>query len=227
MKAAKFLLCLILAIITLSFPYRAFDSGNAAAARTARYARADERDVYFCERKDLKYALFTIPYTYCVEILSTDGDWYYVKYAEDGGLYRSLYGYCLSEGLTPVDEPPENIYLYKTVPVTFKADEVVGSLPVLSEITVIAAFYGTYYSGASAYSYVLYDGGFGYIYGANDDYPLNEIPSEPVDSPEPEIPEESGNNKLVTALVLVALAAAALIIVYFTSRKARYFRPDN
>ena len=222
MKAAKFLICTLLAIITLSFPFR--DTGKVAAAQT-RYARADERDIYFCERKDLQYALFTIPYTYCVEILSTDGEWYYVKYAADNGLYRALYGYCLAENLTPVDEPPENIYLYKTVYVTFKADSPGGSLPVLSEITVTAAFYGTYYSGASAYSYVLYDGGFGYIYGANDDYPLNEIPSEPVDGPEPE-PVEERDNKLITAIVLVALAAAALIILYLTGRKSRYFKPD-
>lgn len=221
MKAAKFVLCLILAAATLLLPSRTF-----GRASSARYARADERDIYFCERKDLKYALFTIPYTYCVEILSTDGEWYYVKYAEDNGLYRALYGYCLAENLTPVDEPPENIYLNKTVTVVFKAEDIAGSLPVLSEITVTAAFYGTFYSGASAYSYVLYDGGFGYVYGANDDYPLNEIPSEEVVAPTPE--QNSGDNgKIITAVVLAALAAAALLAIYITGRKSRYFRPDK
>ena len=63
---------------------------KAYAAVIPRYARADARDIYFCERKDLNYALFTIPYTYCVEILSTDGEWYYVKYAEDISHNRAL-----------------------------------------------------------------------------------------------------------------------------------------
>ena len=112
------------------------------------------------------------------------------------------------------------------VTVTFKADTPVGSLPVLHEMNVTAAFYGTYYAGASAYSYVLYDGGFGYIYGANDDYPLNELPAPADNEPEPSAPKEN-NTKLLIALGLTALAAAALIIVYLTGRKSRYFRPDR
>ena len=47
------------------------------------------------------------------------------------------------------------------VTVTFKTDAPTGSLPVLNELNVTAAFYGTYYSGAAAYSYVLYDRKFG------------------------------------------------------------------
>lgn len=221
MKPFKTLICCIFAALIL---IAVFPSSKASVAATARYARADAKDIYFCERKDLNYALFTIPYTYCVEILSTDGDWYYVKYGEDIGLYKSLYGYCKNEHLTPVDEPPENIYLNMPVTVTFKADTPSGSLPVLNELNVTAAFYGTYYAGASAYSYVLYDGKFGYIYGANDNYPLNEIPQ-----PEPPAEQTSGksgssNTKLITILALTALAAAALIILYLTGRK-RYFKP--
>lgn len=224
MKTIKFAaLCILICILQVSFNiffnYRAL-------ATTYRYARADARDVYFCEKKDLKYALFTIPYTYCVEILSTDGEWYYVKYAEDNGVYRALYGYCLSQNLTPLENPPDKKYLSKTVTVTFKSDSPVGSLPVLSELNVTAAFYGTYYSGASAYSYVLYDGNFGYIYGANDDYPLNEIPKPSEENPTA-APTESDNTKLITALVLGGIAVAALVAVYFMGLKGRYFRPDR
>ena len=226
MKAAKLLFISILTLISFIFPFRTAAQNISASAATPRYARADARDIYFCERKDLNYALFTIPYTYCVEILSSDGDWYYVKYAEDNGMYRALRGYCLSANLTPVDEPPERLYLNMPVTVTFKADNPVGSLPVLNELNVTAAFYGTYYAGASAYSYVLYDGGFGYIYGANDNYPLNQIPEE--QPPAAETPTQSGGNtKLITAIGLTALAAAALVILYFTGRKSRYFRPDK
>ena len=221
MKLFKSLLCCILTafILTAVLPVKSYT----ARAVTARYARADAKDIYFCERKDLNYALFTIPFTYCVEILSTDGEWYYVKYAEDGYLYKALYGYCLSESLTPVREPPENIYLNMPVTVTFRTDTPVGSLPVLGEMNVTAAFYGTYYAGATAYSYVLYDGKFGYIYGANDDYPLNEVPAEkPDDGPTDSI--STSNSKLITVFALAGLAVVTLIVLYLTGRK-KYFKP--
>lgn len=220
MKPFKVLVCCLFTAIIL---IGALPPTETASAVSARYARADAKDIYFCERKDLNYALFTIPYTYCVEILSTDGDWYYVKYGEDAGLYKSLYGYCLSRDLTPVEEPPENIYLNMPVTVTYKTDAPTGSLPVLSELNVTAAFYGTYYSGATAYSYVLYDGKFGYIYGANDNYPLNDIP-EPEPVPEQTSGKSGGDKKLIIALALTAVAAATLIILYLTGRK-RYFKP--
>lgn len=225
MRTAKyFVLCLFI-IASMLLPY-AVSMQHRAEAAAIKYARADRKDVYFCERKDLKFSLFTIPYTYCVEILSDDGEWYYVKYAEDNDMYQAMYGYCLHEGLTPVKEPPENIYLNMPITVTFKADTVVGSLPVLGELKVTAAFYGTYYSGASAYSYVLYDGSFGYVYGANDNYPLNEIP-EPDDDASAKPEPDGGDNKLLIGLALAGVAAAALIILYFTGRRSRYFRPEK
>lgn len=225
MKAAKFLICIISALLILFAPPTVPAAGNVAAAAANRYARADARDIYFCGKKDLNSALFTIPYTYCVEILSTDGEWYYVKYAEDNSLYRALYGYCLKDNLTPVETPPENIYLNMPVTVTFKTDSPAGSLPVLNELNVTAAFYGTYYAGASAYSYVMYDGTFGYIQGANDNYPLNELPSPPPDTEAP--PEgEKTNTALIAALAVVALATAALLLVYITGRK-KYYHPDR
>lgn len=222
MKAVKTIICcLMAALIFVIVP----NAVKAYAAVIPRYARADARDIYFCERKDLNYALFTIPYTYCVEILSTDGEWYYVKYAEDYSPYRALYGYCLNKNLTPVDEPPENIYLNMPVTVTFKTDAPAGSLPVLSELNVTAAFYGTYYAGATAYSYVYYDGTFGYVYGAHDDYPLNEIPSD--EPPVTEKPAAGGaDSKIIIGIALAGVAAAALVILYFSGRK-KYFRPDR
>lgn len=220
MKRLKSLIVCLLAVSIL-IPFAPLKSYGAHAS-TARYARADARDIYFCERRDLNYALFTIPYTYCVEILSTEGDWYYVKYAEDSTMYKALYGYCLKEHLTPVDQPPENIYLNMPVTVTFRTDMPEGSLPVLSEMNVTAAFYGTYYSGATAYSYVLYDGKFGYIYGANDDYPLNEIPND--NNQDGQTGNGKTNTRLITVLILVAIASATLIVLYLTGRR-KYYKP--
>lgn len=220
MKPFKAIVCCLLTMLILTSAFNMNKGEIHARAAVSKYARADAKDVYFCKDKDLNTALFTVPYTYCVEIISVEGEWYRVKYAEDFSLYQTLYGYCLSKNLTPVDEPPENIYLNMPVTVTYRTDVPEGSLPVLNELNVTAAFYGTYYSGATAYSYVLYDGKFGYIYGANDDYPLNEIP-------EPNPPagnSKSSNAKLITIFALTGVAAAALIILYITSRK-KYFKP--
>ncbi|MDE7306687.1 MAG: hypothetical protein K2N33_04790, partial [Clostridia bacterium] len=146
MKRAKlFVCCLAAAIICFSLPAnKTYASAETSTAAT--YAQAVARNVYFYKEKDTSTALFAIPYTYCVRILSSDEDWYYVRYADDGGLYRALYGYCLKDNLTLTDVPPENVYLNKSVTVTYKTEAPpIGSLPVLSELNITAAFYGTYY----------------------------------------------------------------------------------
>ncbi|MDE5943755.1 MAG: hypothetical protein K2H30_06085 [Clostridia bacterium] len=220
MKAAKFAICCLLAVICFAIASRPATIVGTGES-SARYVRADARNVYFCVDMDDSKALFAIPYTYCAELLATVGDWYYVKYAEDDGKYQALYGYCRKEGMTPISEPPENVYLNMSVTVTFKQDSINPSLPALSELSVSAAFYGTYYSGASAYSYVLYDGNFGYVYGAHDDYPLNEIP-EP-EKPA-EAPSKGANVKLILIIVLIAVAAVALLILYLTGKNAKFKR---
>lgn len=228
----KLFLCLIVTAVILCFSapvYAHADSvNNSPSAAVKRYARADAKDIYFCKEKDLNTALFTIPYTYCVQVLSSDGEWNYVKYAEDSGLYKALYGYCLSEGLTAVDKPPENIYLNMPVTVTYKTETIGGSLPVLGELNVTAAYYGAYYSGASAYSYVLYENSFGYVHGANDDYPLNEIPdNKPADEPTAAPEKSNPNTKVIVGVVIAAFAVLALAVLYITGRKTRYVRPDK
>ena len=223
MKPLKALVCCLMTALILTSAFHLTKGEIHARGATARYARADARDIYFCEQKNLTTARFTIPYTYCVEILSVDGEWYYVKYAEDSSIYKALYGYCLSKDLTPVDEPPENIYLNMPVTVTFRTDVPEGSLPVLNELNVTAAFYGTYYAGATAYSYVRYEGQFGYIYGANDDYPLNVIP-DPDPPPVESTPTSGSDAKLIIVLVVAGVAVIALVILYITGRK-KYFKP--
>lgn len=223
----KKLLLLIICIIALaqacfSPVFYASATGTAggsssASSSSAAYARAMVNDGYFFTQKDLSTSIFAVPYTYCVQLIRDDGEWYYVKYAEDTGVYRALYGYVRREDFKLLSEKPEVTYLYKPVTVTYRADDGSSSLPVLGEISVEAAFYGNFYSGATAYSYVLCQGTFGYIQGANDDYPLN-IEEEP--PPEDEQKKEHGvNSGVVTAIVLVALAAGALILLFVTTRK--------
>lgn len=219
MKAAKFALCCLLAAISFAIssrPAALIGTGDSSV----RYARADSRTVYFYDEIDGR-SLFAIPYTYCVQVLETVGNWYKVRYAEDNGFYKSLTGYCRKSGLTPVDRPPENIYLNKTVTVTFKQDLGNDYLPSLGELNVKTAFYGTLYWGESAYSYVLYNDEFAYVNGANDDYPLNEIPAAPEPNPQP---SNGANVKLIIVIVLIAVAVIALLILYFTGKTAKFKR---
>ncbi len=215
---------LIILLITMFCVLSSSGTYYAADADTYRYARANVRSAYFFTDKDISTSLFAVPYTYCIEILRDEGEWYYARYGEDSGIYRALYGYCRKSDFEALEEKPEVTYLYKAVTVTYTTGDDNGSLPVLNEINVEAAFYGTYYSGATAYSYVYCQGSFGYILGANDDYPLNL----PDDDDEEQPPEQNGdevNVGLISALIICSLAAAAIAMLYFTTR--RKVNPDT
>ena len=202
--------------------YAAAQQGNAVQdVMNAAYARANSRTAYFCTDADLSTGIFAVPYTYCVEILGEEGEWYRVKYAEDYGIYRALYGYVLKSDFTPLEQAPQTVYLYKSVSVTFSQDQPSGNLPVIDDITVTAAFYGSYYSGAAGYSYVLYDGSFGYIAGANEDYPL--ILPEKDEKDEPQKGTASAAT-IVTFCAIGALAVLAAVIVAFSGKKGRPHR---
>lgn len=226
MKPFKSLLCCLAAAIIFMAIFSPSPGGIRARALATRYARADARNIYFYTDKDLNSRLFTIPETYCVEILSEDGDWYFVRYAEDvKDSYKSLYGYVrMSDKLTPVNVPPENIYLVMTVPVTYHPEILTDPLKPLDDMIVQAAFYGTYYSDeATAYSYVYFNGSFGYILGANDDYPRNEIVVDTF-TQQTSGKGKSANTKLIAVLAVSAVAVVTLIVLYVLSRK-RYFIP--
>ena len=191
-----------------------------ASSVTPAYAQAVTTTAYFFTQKDLSTSLFAVPYTYCVSILRDDGQWYYVQYAADEGIYRALYGYVLKSDFIVVDGPPPATYLFKSVTITYSAGDGDSSLPSLGEIEMEAAFYGTYYSGATAYSYVLCGDTFGYIEGANDDYPLNEIYVPELEEPE-EDESQSDSGGVVTAVIIVSLTAGAIILVFLSSRKKK------
>lgn len=188
------------------------------------YARAAVRDAYFFKEKDNTTAQFAVPYTYCIEILRDEGDWYYARYASDAGLYKALYGYCKKENFTRESGAPQVTFLYKTVTVKYKVEDSSSSLPVLGEIAVEAAYYGTYYSGATVYSYVYCQGTFGYIEGANDDYPLNE-PAQKPDGDEKNDGASGGKSGLnfatIVFVVIAVLFALVILIIYFATRKPK------
>lgn len=195
-------------------------------AATPTYARADVRNAYFFTEKSTSHALFAVPYTYCIEVISEDGDWYYARYAQDAGLYRAVYGYCRKQDFNIETEVPEVTYLYKTVTVNFSVKGGSSSLPVLNEIALEAAYYGTYDAGATVYSYVYCQGSFGYIEGANDDYELN-LPKEDVPTDgsgtsgdgKPEAP--TVNVGLIILCVVFAAAVIIILIIHFTTRRPK------
>ncbi len=214
----KLLLAVIICTLALFF---APGSPAAYASDSYSYAQAVTTTAYFFKEKDLSSSLFAVPYTWYVRVIRGDGQWYYVQYAEDEGLYRAMYGYVLKDDFVLLEDPPAVTYLFKSITITYSAGDENSSLPALGEIEVEAAFYGTYYSGATAYSYVLCEGSFGYIAGANDDYPLNDLPSgEETEDPSNE-GERGGSGGLVTAVIIVALVAGAIVLVYLSSRKKK------
>lgn len=213
MKVFKALLCLISAVI-LSLPAPTL---RASAADGRRYAVATSRYVYLCEEMDPNSDCFAIPFSYCVEIKKEYDDWYFVSYAKDEGIYRSVSGYCKKSDLLAVDEPPQKSYLYYPLEVVLHSSSKDKSLPDL-EITVTVPFYGNYYKGATAYKCVLYNGEFGYVQGEIDDYETNELPSVPTFSPTPPAAHNEGNAKLITALIIVAIAVAAIAVLLFTGK---------
>ncbi len=220
MKAAKFALCCLLAAISFAIcsrPATVIGTGESSAL----YARADTVDIYFCREPDLSTALFAIPYTYCVRVLSTEGDWYRVSYADDAGLYRAVEGYCLKKNLTPLDEPPETVYLHMSVTLTLTPYAPTnGAFPVSNVLNVTAAFYGSYNMGGAEYSCLGYGDTFYYQLGV-DNYPLNKLPAE---DPPQAAPSKGANVKIILVVVLIAVAAIALLILYFTGRTAKFKR---
>ncbi len=197
---------------------------TASAENTAYiYARAEVTNAYLCSEPDSTTALFAIPYTYSVQVISEYGMWYYVRYAEDTGIYKAVYGYVLQSRLNIMDTQPETEWLFYTITVTYSQGSA-GNLPTLGDITATAAFYGNYYSGQSGYSYVLCQGSFGYITGSTEDYELVEIYYEEDSTSNT---KTSSNGKIIAAVVLGILAAAALFLIFMSGRRGKYRKPDD
>lgn len=194
---------------TATTVYVRADDAAESEQNVAVYARANSRESYFFSSADLAYGLFAVPYTYCVEVLGEEGEWYSVKYADDYGIYRAVYGYVQKNDFNILDEAPEVVYLYRQVDVTFSQESAGGSLPTIDDITVTAAFYGNYYSGAAGYSYVLCQGSFGYISGAIEDYALIESAAADTDMGN----TEEGGGNVVAYIALGVIAALSLGLV--------------
>jgi len=188
------------------------------------YATPDGRECYLFGQKSTSSALFCVPYTYCVEIIREDGEWYYVSYAADEDGYRQVYGYCKRSEFTRVEEPPKNIYLNKIITVSFTASDGEAALTPPPDMQVEAAYYGVYRLGADYYSYVYCQGAFCYVAGANDDYPLNDLGGEENGESDGTATREAGENNtagLVVLLVIAGVAVTVILALLLSSKKPK------
>lgn len=224
-----FFICAAACVPVYAAPVYAYGQtySDSVPAEGLTYARANVRDAYFFKSTNLTSSVFAVPYTYCVQVISEEGDWYYAAYASDYGAYKQQTGYVRKSDFTLLDGVPRVTYLYKTVPITFTIDTGEATLPTLN-MTVEAAYYGTYYSGATVYSYVCYQNSFGYIKGAYDDYPLNldDETQDNVPTSGDGVTQTNGGQAklsvgLIVLIVLVALFAVVMVILYFATRRTK------
>ena len=71
------------------------------------------------------------------------------------------------------------------------------------------------YSGGAGYSYVLYDDSFGYISGANENYPIIEV------APEPSPPSPRPSGAVVAVFVALGILAALAVALFALSGRRR------
>jgi hypothetical protein len=213
-KAACFAL-LLLTILSIS----ALFPPAPVVADSFRYAYVDRGvKAYFCEKKDENSSVFAIPETYCVEILSEEGDWYYCRYAKDEGAYSAIYGYCLKNKLTLTDEPLENEYLNLPIAVKFRAENESPYFPFEIELTL--PFYGEGTLNAANMTCVYYNGRFRYVAEPVPDYVKNPLPQPTVSTGVTE-PNGDGTATIVTAVVITVVAVVAVAVLYFVGKRPK------
>lgn len=185
------------------------------------YARATDRSAYFYKEKDSS-ALFAVPYTYCIEILRDEGDWYFARYADDAGVYEAVEGYCKKEHFEPEYETPKTTYLYRQVTIKLSAGDPPPFLPAVEELALDAAYYGAVDWAGEAYAYVLCHGTFIYVKDNFGDYELNTPTRTPDDDGGGLEGGGSGINFATVAFIVIAsLSVVVILIIYFTTKKPR------
>lgn len=211
----RLLIIFIVAVAAALLPVR-----TAYASDYTYLAKPTGRECYFFSDKDLSAALFAVPYSYCVRVIKSEGEWLYASYAEDEDGYKKLYGYCKSEEFERVTSLPKCEYLNKTVTVTYTASGGESSFKPPSDMQVEALYYGEYRHGANSYSYVLCRNAFCYVEGANDDYPLNEYEKQTEADGDESIAEEKTNTTgLIIFTVVLAVALVTVCGIAFGAKR--------
>ena len=189
------------------------------SAESYGYARSNSRTSFLYRYKNESEPVFAVPYGYCIEILRSEGDWYYAKYASDSGIYREKTGYCRREQFSSVEGVPSVTFLYKTVPVKYTPDTVFDLLPSLSEITIEAAYYGALTVGTTNYAYVYCQGAFGYIEGTFEEESAETF--KPTGGNENNQTDSGWSAGLVSVIVILAMLVAVILVLHFVTAKSK------
>ncbi len=207
------IICVILIMTATSF--------TPVFAASPTYARAIDKVAYLYEEKN-ENPLFAVPYTYYVQILRDEGEWYFVRYADDAGVYRAVDGYCEKKHFELEYGTPENIYLNRPVTLSLPAGETPPFVPAATQLSLDAAYYGAVDWANTPYAYVLCHGSFFYVKDEFGEYAYNPPTHTPDDNGGN---TESGGTGLnfasIAFIVIASLSVVVILIIYFTTKKPR------
>ena len=180
MAAMKRYFSLTLALPLLLLALLLLPAPRTAHAADSGYAVAATSDVLFYREEDESTALFYLPYTYYVKVLSRGKEYTAVEYLTDEGPYQRIRGYCRTEALTFVRFTPARPYLYREISITYTFPQAGGfglGNGSFASVQRTFVYYGHRYEGLQLYYYVLAGGVFDYIpmnepliYDYNDDF---------------------------------------------------------
>ena len=190
-------------------------------AASPPYARANNTEAYLYAKKN-EPPLFAVPYTYCVQVLRDEGEWYYVRYADAAGVYEAVEGYCEKINFDPEYDTPTITYLYRPVTLSVPAGETPPFVPAAAQLSLDAAYYGAVNWAGKLYAYLLCHGSFLYVKDDFGDYELN-LPTH--------TPDDNGGNAegggtglnfaSIAFIVIASLSVVVILIIYFTTKKPR------
>lgn len=225
MKIKKIFFLLSLFLLPLS---ALFSPMRAASAESEVYACVTGENTGFYSSKGSSL-LFILPQSYYVRVLAKGEEYSYVKYLDDYGGYKSVYGYCKTDELLFVDYVPLRPYLYHSFEAVYSlvgSDET-SSDTGLSTITYTCRYYGYVNKDSSMLAYVYVNGSFGYIplslpvtYERNTDYlssiapPEEEVPSGESQADKSELPsaEQTSPGNSGTVIMIICLCLGIILV---------------
>lgn len=204
----------ILITLLIFYPFSFVAEKRATAETVGSYAYVPNSSVrFYSEEAEGRLALFSLPESYYVRILTEEGAYYRVEYMTSTP-NRGITGYCLKSDLIPVPYAPVSPYPNATFFLTYRlSDEnATGSL---SRITVECVCYGLYEDGK--YCYVYRDGAFGYVptplgfvFPKNTEYADYLASQEPTPVSDPPEPEKSTSPSQIVLIVLLCILIPTL-----------------
>lgn len=195
---------------------------------SATYACILNEETYLYATKSEQSGLFVLPQTYYVKVLTTDAEFCKVEYLTDGESTKKLTGYCKTSELTFVDYTPQTPYFYYTFDLTYYVDPDEKNSPLLDQITVTCAYYGSYKIGTTTYCYVLREDDFGYVplpsdfvFTKNTEYETYSQTQSDEQSSSTDAPTQTANANPVQIVIIVLLCLLIPILAALILRQPK------